>query len=94
MLTAVLLVAVYMRRRKKPKQLLPVDPDDDVRENVGFYDEEGAGEATTTKRKQTLAVVHVWVCMHACAWVLACVRACMHAWMHAYILYYILTANI
>ena len=30
-------------RRRKPDLLLGVSPEDDVRENVGYYDEEGAG---------------------------------------------------
>ncbi|XP_033696915.2 cadherin-4-like [Tursiops truncatus] len=46
LLTMVLLFVVWMRRREKErhtKQLL-IDPEDDVRDNILKYDEEGGGE--------------------------------------------------
>ena len=39
-----ILLAVWWIRRRKPEYLLGVDPEDDIRENVVNYDEEGAGE--------------------------------------------------
>ncbi len=40
-----ILLVLLLRRRRKDKLLLEVDAADDIRENVVFYDEEGAGEA-------------------------------------------------
>jgi len=34
---------LWLRSRRKPDKLI-VEPDQDVRENLGFYDEEGAGD--------------------------------------------------
>ena len=41
----IILAVVVIGRRRKPDLLLGVDPEDDIRENVGYYDEEGAGKA-------------------------------------------------
>ena len=41
--TVIILAVVIITRRRKPDLLLGVSPEDDVRENVGYYDEEGAG---------------------------------------------------
>ena len=41
----VLLVIIVYRRRQQPEQyIVGIDPDDDVRENIIHYDEEGVGE--------------------------------------------------
>ena len=47
-----LLFFVYSRRRHHSPVLAIMDPDDDVRENIIHYDEEGVGKFTaiTTKR--------------------------------------------
>ncbi|XP_074646658.1 neural-cadherin-like [Tubulanus polymorphus] len=45
LLLIVLVFIVYTRRRRQPKdQILEIYPDDDIRENIVHYDEEGAGE--------------------------------------------------
>jgi len=41
-LLLLLLLLLLLRRRRKPDYLIG-EPDQDVRENIGFYDEEGAG---------------------------------------------------
>ena len=41
--TVLIILFVVWRRTRKPEYLLEVDPEDDIRENVVFYDEEGAG---------------------------------------------------
>lgn len=42
----VLLFVVWMKRREKERQAKPllIDPEDDVRDNILKYDEEGGGE--------------------------------------------------
>ena len=48
----VLLFVVWMKRREKErhtKQLL-IDPEDDVRDNILKYDEEGGGEEDQVRR--------------------------------------------
>jgi len=37
-----ILLLLLLRSRRKPDYLIG-EPDQDVRENIGFYDEEGAG---------------------------------------------------
>ncbi|XP_061641195.1 cadherin-4 isoform X1 [Phyllopteryx taeniolatus] len=46
LLSMVLLFVVWMKRREKEKQAKPllIDPEDDVRDNILKYDEEGGGE--------------------------------------------------
>ncbi|KAI4826526.1 hypothetical protein KUCAC02_029972, partial [Chaenocephalus aceratus] len=46
LLTMVLLFVVWMKRREKERQAKPllIDPEDDVRDNILKYDEEGGGE--------------------------------------------------
>ncbi len=39
------LIVVCLVKRNRPDYLLDVDPEDDIRENVVTYDEEGAGIA-------------------------------------------------
>jgi len=41
-LLIIVLVLLLLRARRKPDYLIG-EPDQDVRENIGFYDEEGAG---------------------------------------------------
>ena len=41
----VLLMIIFNRRRRKQVYLEGADPDDDVRENIIHYDEEGMGES-------------------------------------------------
>ena len=44
LLAVLILLAIFItHRRQKEKLLLEVDAADDIRENVVFYDEEGAG---------------------------------------------------
>jgi hypothetical protein len=40
----ILLFIVYSRRRRPDSYVVGVDPDDDVRENIINYDEEGVGK--------------------------------------------------
>ena len=42
-LAVLILLFLLISRRRKDKMLLEVDAADDIRENVVFYDEEGAG---------------------------------------------------
>lgn len=52
----VLLFVVWMKRREKErhtKQLL-IDPEDDVRDNILKYDEEGGGEEDQVRRAPDL----------------------------------------
>ena len=42
--SVVLLMFFVFTNKNKPDYLLGVEPDDDVRDNVIYYDEEGAGE--------------------------------------------------
>jgi hypothetical protein len=44
MLLLLLLFIVYSRRRRPDTLMVGMDPDDDVRENIIHYDEEGVGE--------------------------------------------------
>lgn len=51
----VLLFVVWMKRREKErhtKQLL-IDPEDDVRDNILKYDEEGGGEEDQVSQRPT-----------------------------------------
>ena len=41
----ILLFIVYNRRRRPEQYVVGVDPEDDVRENIIHYDEEGVGES-------------------------------------------------
>lgn len=52
----VLLFVVWMKRREKERQAKPllIDPEDDVRDNILKYDEEGGGE-----EDQVLYVVYM-----------------------------------
>jgi len=38
----IILLILWLRAHRKPDYLIG-EPDQDVRENIGFYDEEGAG---------------------------------------------------
>lgn len=51
----VLLFVVWMKRREKERQTkqLLIDPEDDVRDNILKYDEEGGGEEDQVNRAQT-----------------------------------------
>ncbi len=40
----IILLLIFITKRRKKNKLLEVEPEDDIRENVVFYDEEGAGE--------------------------------------------------
>ena len=44
---AIIIIAWLLFCRRKPVEKEPFedDPDDDIRENIMYYDEEGAGEA-------------------------------------------------
>ena len=42
----VILLVLWLHRRRKPDYLIG-EPDQDVRENMGFYDEEGAGRLSS-----------------------------------------------
>lgn len=48
----VLLFVVWMKRREKERQAKPllIDPEDDVRDNILKYDEEGGGEEDQVQR--------------------------------------------
>lgn len=50
----VLLFVVWMKRREKERQAKPllIDPEDDVRDNILKYDEEGGGEEDQVCRRQ------------------------------------------
>lgn len=50
----VLLFVVWMKRREKERQTkqLLIDPEDDVRDNILKYDEEGGGEEDQVRRVQ------------------------------------------
>ena len=39
----ILLAILFMNKYRKQQPLLDIDPEDDIRENVVFYNEEGAG---------------------------------------------------
>lgn len=51
----VLLFVVWMKRREKERQAKPllIDPEDDVRDNILKYDEEGGGEEDQVGGRQT-----------------------------------------
>ena len=51
-LVLVLLFVVWMKRRDKERQAkqLLIDPEDDVRDNILKYDEEGGGEEDQVQR--------------------------------------------
>lgn len=48
----VLLFVVWMKRREKERQAKPllIDPEDDVRDNILKYDEEGGGEEDQVRK--------------------------------------------
>lgn len=52
----VLMFVVWMKRRDKERQAkqLLIDPEDDVRDNILKYDEEGGGEEDQVRRTQTV----------------------------------------
>jgi len=43
----IILLVLWLRSRRDPDYLIG-EPDQDVRENIGFYDEEGAGRIPLT----------------------------------------------
>ena len=47
LISVLILLFLLVSRRRKDKMLLEVDAADDIRENVVFYDEEGAGTSLT-----------------------------------------------
>lgn len=56
-LVLVLMFVVWMKRRDKERQAkqLLIDPEDDVRDNILKYDEEGGGE------EDQVRIITVWV---------------------------------
>lgn len=60
----VLLFVVWMKRREKERQAKPllIDPEDDVRDNILKYDEEGGGEEdqVPTERPKCRTVDQSW----------------------------------
>ena len=70
-LLAFLLVTWYNRRKRDDDigdKFMDDDGDFDIRENVIFYDEEGAGKRYC-----------VCVCVCVCGWVGGCMRECVRA---------------
>lgn len=64
----VLLFVVWMKRRDKERQAkqLLIDPEDDVRDNILKYDEEGGGEEDQVRSKwqtQTLILKALLTCV-------------------------------
>lgn len=57
----VLLFVVWMKRREKERQAKPllIDPEDDVRDNILKYDEEGGGEEDQVLFRDGLNIVHL-----------------------------------
>lgn len=53
----VLLFVVYSRRRRPASYATGLDPNDDVRENIIRYDEDGVGKQRPIKDKQTMATL-------------------------------------
>lgn len=54
----VLLFIIYSRQRRRPvSYVVGVDPDDDVRENIINYDEEGVGELDFRIRNSGLFIL-------------------------------------
>lgn len=51
----VLLFVVWIKRREKERQTkqLLIDPEDDVRDNILKYDEEGGGEEDQVRSRET-----------------------------------------
>ena len=47
-----ILLVVLFATRQKPEYLLGVEPEDDVRDNVIYYDEEGAGKRDKEKLEE------------------------------------------
>ncbi len=62
----VLLFVVWIKRREKERQTkqLLIDPEDDVRDNILKYDEEGGGEEDQVRSRETFAHAHM-LPMHA-----------------------------
>ena len=57
----ILLFVVYNRRRRPEQYVVGVDPEDDVRENIIHYDEEGVGECGVKMcRKNTPVLIIKW----------------------------------
>ena len=50
-----MLLAFFVAQKKKPEYLLGVEPDDDTRDNVIYYDEEGAGEGGPMEAPMTMS---------------------------------------
>lgn len=57
----VLLFVVWIKRREKERQTkqLLIDPEDDVRDNILKYDEEGGGEEDQVGSRQTYTYAHM-----------------------------------
>lgn len=62
----VLFFVVWMKRREKERQTKPllIDPEDDVRDNILKYDEEGGGEEDQVSLIQGHR--HVYNCKNIC----------------------------
>lgn len=56
----VLLFVVWIKRREKERQTkqLLIDPEDDVRDNILKYDEEGGGEEDQVRTQDTHTHTH------------------------------------